>query len=279
MPRVARRRSLVLMLGLALVVAAVPLLVHADHSWGGYHWARTANPFTLKLGDNVTSAWDSYLATTSSDWSASSVLNTTVVASGKNPRNCRPTSGRVEVCNTTYGNNGWLGIAQIWLTSGHISQGTVKLNDTYFNTSAYNTPAWRNLVMCQEVGHTFGLDHQDEDFGNPPLGTCMDYSNDPNPNQHPNAHDYDLLEDIYAHLDSFTTVKRGAVDMPPAMTDVDYATPAQWGKLVEASEDGLSAVYLLDFGHGNYILTHVLWANPELFDDGSRPDRVGRPRE
>ncbi|TFD09386.1 hypothetical protein E3T29_04385 [Cryobacterium sp. TMT1-66-1] len=46
----------------------------ANHSWGGYHWARTSNPFTLKLGDNVTSAWDSYLATTSSDWTQSHVL-------------------------------------------------------------------------------------------------------------------------------------------------------------------------------------------------------------
>lgn len=26
------------------------------HAWGTYHWARTANPFALKLGDNVTSA-------------------------------------------------------------------------------------------------------------------------------------------------------------------------------------------------------------------------------
>ena len=32
--------------------------VKADHSWGNYHWARTANPFTLKLGDNLTSNLD-----------------------------------------------------------------------------------------------------------------------------------------------------------------------------------------------------------------------------
>jgi len=28
----------------------------ATHSWGGYHWARTANPFTIKLGNNVSGA-------------------------------------------------------------------------------------------------------------------------------------------------------------------------------------------------------------------------------
>ena len=32
----------------------------ANHSWGNYHWARTSNPFTVKLGDNVTRVWDSY---------------------------------------------------------------------------------------------------------------------------------------------------------------------------------------------------------------------------
>jgi hypothetical protein len=118
----------------ALIVALVlPGATSATHSWGGYHWARTSNPFTLKLGDNVNSAWDPYLRTTSSDWSQSTVLNTTVVAGGTQPRKCRPTTGRVEVCNASYGNNGWLGVASISITSGlHITRGTVKVNDTYF---------------------------------------------------------------------------------------------------------------------------------------------------
>jgi len=32
-----------------------------------------------------------------------------------------------------YGNTGWLGLAQIWITTGsQITQGVVKLSDTYF---------------------------------------------------------------------------------------------------------------------------------------------------
>ena len=202
-----RRLFLPIMLGLLLVAAAAP--ANADHAWGNYHWARKANPFTLKLGDNVSSKWDSYLATTSSDWSQSSVLDTTIVTGGTNPRNCRPTSGRVEVCNARYGSTGWLGVAQIWLSGSHITQGIAKLNDTYFDTATYNTPAWRNLVMCQEVAHAFGLDHQDENFDNPNLGSCMDYTSDPDgppSNEHPNAHDFEQLETIYGHTDSTTTV-------------------------------------------------------------------------
>ena len=47
-----------------------------------------------------------------------------------NPKNCKAVSGRVEVCNSHYGNTGWLGVAQIWVSGLHIQQGTVKLNDT-----------------------------------------------------------------------------------------------------------------------------------------------------
>jgi hypothetical protein len=230
-----------------------------SHSWGGYHWARTSNPFTVKLGDNVTSAWDSYLSTTSTDWSKSTVLDTTIVTGQSSARRCPATVGRVEVCNNTYGNNGWLGIASIWLASGtqHITQGTVKLNDSYFNTSTYNTPAWRNLVSCQEVGHTFGLDHQDTNFNNANLGTCMDYTSDPSTNQHPNTHDYDELATIYGHTDSSTTV--GLATTGTAADVDDAVTPEQWGEIVSESADGHATEYMRRDGDGNIILTHVSW--------------------
>src|SRR5713101_2097533 len=127
-------KKLVSLGGLAVVTAVVlAASASANHSWGGYHCARTANPFTLKLGDNVSGLWDGMLATASSDWSQSSVLDTTVVAGGTRGKPCRPTSGRVEVCSASYGNTGWLGLAQIWITGGvHIVQGVVKNNDYYF---------------------------------------------------------------------------------------------------------------------------------------------------
>ena len=49
----------------------------------------------------------------------------------------------------------------VWTSGSHITQGTTKVNGTYFNIGKYNTPAWRILVMCQEVGHTLGLSHLD----------------------------------------------------------------------------------------------------------------------
>lgn len=253
---------LILIIGSALFLTSFTSKAHASHRWGEYHWARTSNPFALKLGDNLSTTWKSFLATTSSDWSQSSVLDTTVVTGGTAQRRCRPTSGRVEVCNYKYGNNGWLGLAQIWVSGSHITQGATKLNDTYFNTANYNTPAWRNLVMCQEIGHTLGLNHQDEDFNNAPLGTCMDYTSDPTPNQHPNQHDRDELAIIYAHLDSFTTIQSGTQKLPLGLSiakgvlDSDFENRGEWGR--ELRNNGHIALYERDFGGGHKLLTFII---------------------
>jgi hypothetical protein len=254
---------IVFMLMLVFALAAFPASVNANHSWGGYHWARTANPFTLKVGDNVNSAWDVYLDTAIADWSQSTVLDLMKVAGGARPKNCRPTSGRIEVCNARYGNNGWLGIAQIWITgSVHITQATTKVNDTYFDTPTYNTPAWRRLVMCQEIAHDFGLDHQDENFNNPNLGTCMDYTSDPDgppSNEHPNSHDFQQLVTIYTHLDSFNSYDNSN-PVPPGFANADVHAQENWGTKVRESADGRSALFVRDFGNGNQIFTFVFWA-------------------
>jgi len=240
-----------------LLVGSIGAVAYANHSWGGYHWARTANPFNLKLGDNVSALWDSYLATTAADWSLSNILDMNIVPGSSNPKNCRAVSGRVEVCNNKYGNNGWLGIASVWASGTHIVQGTVKVNDTYFNTAKYNTPAWKNLVMCQEVGHTIGLDHQDENFTNPNLDTCMDYSNDPFSNQHPNQHDYDMLDTIYAHLDTTTTASQTKAS---ANQEIDHQDRSTWGKVIRISSDKRASLYERDFGHGQKAFTFVISA-------------------
>ena len=279
MSRIPRRSAL---LAVGLVFAfVIPGTVSANHSWGGYHWARMSNPFTLKLGDNLTDPWHPYLAGTSSKWSASAVLDTTVGSGTAVKKLCSATTGTVQVCNSRYGNNGWLGIASIWASGDHITQATVKLNDTYFLTSSYNPPAWRNMVMCQEVGHTLGLDHQDTTFSNTNLGTCMDYTNDPSTNQYPNQGDYDELLCIYdpamirvtlstspsphsctgtGHLDNTTTVASLPASAP-AVAAADEAADAVWGNLVEVTNGGHGAWYVRDLGAGNLVLTHVTWAN------------------
>ncbi len=263
-----------------LAFAAFSSAASADHSWSNYHWGRKSNPSTLSVGDNVSSTWDSYLRTAAShatynDWTDSSVLDTPVVTSGKSPRRCRPTSGRVEACSYAYGRNGWLGVAQIWVSGSHITQGTTKVNDTYFNTARYNTPGWKHLVMCQELGHTFGLGHVNETYNTPNLGTCMDYTNDPDgkaadpdqlSNEYPNAHDYKQLETIYnGHADSTSTIRTSAASrMPPAANQIDFNDRREWGRMIRTSRDGRFAIYERDLGikdgKRHKVITHVIWA-------------------
>jgi len=246
--------------GVAAASLAIVGTALANHSWGGYHWSRASNPLTLNVGDNVSTGWDSYLTDAVSDWNTSSVLDLTKVAGGTTGSTCAATSGRIEVCNAAYGSTGWLGIAQIWVSRGsHITQATTKVNDTYFNTAQYNTAPWRRLVMCQEVGHDFGLDHQDENFNNPNLGTCMDYTSDPDgppSNEHPNQHDYDQLESIYAHLDGGGGGGGGTCHghNPNCQTGVGNAPP--FSQASRANGD----LYIDELPNGGRRITHVFWA-------------------
>src|SRR5919108_4329631 len=125
----------VLMLVLIVALTAFPMSASARHAWGKYHWARTANPFTIRVIDSMTTDWDPRLDLAMSDWSASSVLNLVKEAGQSDTstrQNCSPASGKVRSCNFTYGTTGWSGLAQIWITTGnHIVQGTAKMNDTY----------------------------------------------------------------------------------------------------------------------------------------------------
>lgn len=271
-----KRTFLLSFLALFLVAGTVS----ASHAWGKYHWDLSTDESTvspLELADNLTSsAWNNSLAAASSDWNASVLKNQ--VVSGAGNANCDPTSGRVEICNGEYGDNGWLGIASIWATRGrsnHIVQGVVKVNDTYFNTPKYDTEAWKNFVMCQEVGHTFGLGHQDENFSNANLGTCMDYTSDPDgtllgqlDNQHPDQHDLDMMTEVYAHLNSTDDGSRpgngkgnggGKKKSGGVGADIDLNDPSSWGQAVRQDAQGNDSLFERDLGNGQVLITHVIW--------------------
>ena len=260
----------------AIVAVLLSTVTTAHHSWRKYHWATTTGIVSLKVGDNVDSKWDAYLTEAVGDWNGSVVLDLQKVTGGTSPATCDPTAGRIETCNAAYGANRWLGIAQIWIQGpSHIYQATTRVNDTYFNTATYNTPAWRRLVMCQEVGHDFGLDHQDERNNNANLGTCMDYTSDPDgagggsgsglSNEHPNAHDFEQLISIYGHKDSTNTAGASTASRAAAQPEA-----AEWGRLVRTSPDNRVQTYEREIGNGNRVVTHVFWADPEGDAKGGR---------
>lgn len=285
MIEITKKRMKKFLAGLVVVFfLALAPGAQANHSWGGYHWARTANPFAVSLGNNTSGAWTSLLNIASSDWTQSTVLDTPIVPGGARPRTCRPTSGRDEVCNANYGGTGWLGLAQIWITGGtHIYQGVVKNNDYYFGSSSYryNNSAEMQHVICQEIGHTLGLDHQSTDGSS--LNTCMDYYHNTNASDtqstHPNAGDLDQLLCIYdpadngktltssphtctgtGHLDSFSTLSRSKTAKPsfPLLAGEDLNSADQWGQMIR--NDVRESVFERGLGGGNKLVTYVTWA-------------------
>lgn len=247
--------KVIVLVGAALVSVALVGTALANHAWSKYHWEGSTNPRNLTVGDNLSGGWGSHLTIAISDWNESDVIQLNG-DSGRAGSNCSAVTGRIEVCNAAYGTTGWLGIAQIWVSrKGHITQGLAKMNDTYFNSAPYSTSAWRQLVMCQEVAHDFGLGHQDENFDNANLGSCMDYTSDPSTNQRPNAHDYEQLALIYGHLDGSGGGPPGGCNgkNPNCQTGLEKAPPFS-----EASRSK-GDLYIDELPNGGRRITHVFW--------------------
>ena len=157
-----------------------------------------------------------------------------------------------------------------------ITKATTKINDSYYSLAQYNTPAWRRLVTCQEIAHDFGLDHQDENFNNANLGTCMDYTSDPDgppTNEHPNSHDFAQLQTIYGHTDASTTIASavaatdfgirtpgGRAPAAPIADNESGDSPADWGRAIHTDGLGRPDVFVKDLGAGHKKITHVFWA-------------------
>ena len=112
------------------------------------------------------------------------------------------------------------------------------------------------------VGHTYGLDHQDEDFNNADLldacgrGSCMDYSADPTNNTTPNQHDYDELVIIYSHSDG--AAPQFATN-PAGDAGVDLDGPSAWGQAIRFA-NGRGVLYERLVGPDQKVFTWVTWA-------------------
>lgn len=256
-------RKFMLAAGAALTaVVAVPAI--ASHAWSTYHWERTGAEVTVPVIDNTTGIWKqrNHTGIAVNDWNQSTVIEAPLLQGNADPA-CSIVGGEINVCNDNYGSNGWLGIASISLSGGHIFGGVTKLNDYYFNQSQYNNDTWRQLVTCQEIGHDYGLGHQNENFNTDTTTSCMEYTNQPAGNEGPDAHDYEMLLDIYAHTDG-----SGGGDKPKRGRGGGNGkgkkfgvgnNPSDWGRPVDYDGNGRPNVFVRN-ELGAVIVTHVTWA-------------------
>ncbi len=272
----------------ALILGALTNVATANHSWGGYHWARTTAQFTLRMGNNVSAGWSAYLSNAASDWNSPQLFGATstpvliAVVAGQSNKRCAMVPGTTQVCNAAYGKNGWLGLASINVTGGvHITQGSAKMNDSYFTLSTYNNPNEKLHVMCQEIAHTFGLGHQSEDGSS--QNSCMDYFSNTGANAsstvstRPNLHDFAQLGLIYSHLDSTTTVAQSSAASSSADSDIGD-DPMTWGGLVSQTKNGRSSTYERYNRDNSKTITHVYWTNESAESCPSCDHRFGGNR-
>lgn len=207
-----RASTLVIAATVSLVVAAPGL---ANNAWNGYHWPEgSSDPhdgsITLNLVEDLTTAYGDAYSGALTDWHRGSNGDKGPLWLNSSPAGARPDAcdnvatedagaqiaGTIHLCNGPYGTNGWLGLARIWLApDGHIEAGVALMNDSYMLEDPYDDPNAAQHVLCQELGHTFGLDH----VGGPKKRSCMNDRWglwDP-AFVGPNQHDYDTLDEIY----------------------------------------------------------------------------------
>ena len=130
---------------------ALTAVTSANHSWNGYHVLVKAIP-------------SPYRVTTSQGRGMQfSIQRRRIGANPLKPRTCRPTSGRVEVCTDTYGNNAWLGIAQVWISGRHTYYaGCGELNSRISTHLLITPPLGGIWCPARQWGDTLGMDHQEE---------------------------------------------------------------------------------------------------------------------
>jgi hypothetical protein len=137
----------------------------------------------------------------------------------------------------------------------------------------------RQLVLCQEIAHGFGLDHDDEDFDNPNTGTCMDYGNLPTYDEHPRWQDFERLRIMYGP--SGTTTATSTSSSTTAASEAALADdPSDWGQVVERDDKGRPSHYRKDLGNGKKVFTFVVYpdrAQGVMADPGTGTDGTVAP--
>ena len=183
-------RAFGVVLGL-VVFATLTVVASADHSWASYHWS--SDKLEPTVGDRTSSSlYDVQAGVT--EWADLDSPIQPTMAKGK--------KGNITV--TEAYSPYWLGLARIFIDGeGHITKGEVKLNTVLLQ----NYPAAAaDHVLCQELGHVLGLDHNRVGDTSPGDDTCMNDQVNLFATQYtaPNAHDLDQLNATYNHTEGST---------------------------------------------------------------------------
>lgn len=165
------------------------------------HWPENGNGLRVMIINALTPEWHNSFDLAVEDWNSGQPDAIEITKEmGTYDENCEAPDGKVIVCNGDYGDSKWRGVNEAMLNPrGKIVSSTARMNEYYlFNM---REGAWQ-YTLCHEIGHSLGLGHTDENFDNPDLGNCMDYTDNLNANKHPDESNYEKLLSIYGPISS-----------------------------------------------------------------------------
>jgi hypothetical protein len=196
----------------------------ADHTWSGYHWS--SDNLSPTVVDKTSSPLYGVPASVA-EWSG--------LGAPIQPALTDASKGDITV--TEGFSPFWLGLARIRVEGGHITKGEVKLNTRLLQSYG---PAVADQVLCQEIGHVLGLDHnRDGPTGGTPDDSCMNDQGHLGEYTSPNIHDTEQLVAVYNHTDVIDD-GGGNGGGPPCDKKPDHPK--------------------CQSGNGVWITVHVFWA-------------------
>lgn len=166
---------------LSLATGGPVLANHSERDGAGraLHWNRSGTSLAqVYFVDYTGSRWPVNSSTVT--WNNSSRVKSYYRTTCPSGLHCVP----VYEYNSPDGNYGYAELA--FDGNGHFTSSTIRLNNRYTPGAADD-----RQTVCQEEGHSLGLDHQYVD------DTCMNDTT--RYDQVPNGHDYDQLAAVYNH--------------------------------------------------------------------------------
>jgi len=164
---------------------------------------------------------------------------------------CKPSFGKLKVCNGDYGKTTWEGLNLSLVQEGFIRWSTSRMNDYFLSSGSEATKLY---TMCHELGHGFGLSHSDEDYYNRNRGDCMDYTHQPEGNLSTGRSNHQTLKRVYGYNSSKKHSQNPTAGIPQHIIDKYFDIEEQ----VQHSEEGDVGHWIEDLGEGYHIAINKL---------------------
>ena len=156
-------------------------------------WMHAENGLELLVINALSPEWSRFFDDVLDDWNQAPALDLTRISIPPDT-NCAPVYESMKACNGDYGKTTWLSINEMILENDMVIMSTIKMNDYHL---LKESDEQKHYSLCHEFGHGFGLTHPDEDYSNPNLRNCMDYTNDPEKSLSSGKFNWDRLEKMY----------------------------------------------------------------------------------